>query len=163
MALIILLMLFGLGLYPLLVAGWSSRSAYAAVGAVRGVAQTLSYEVRIALFMLSLLIPLATLRWGDLSQGLYFPLLALGAPRLAGWLICAVAERNRTPFDFAEGESELVSGFNVEFGGGPFAAIFMAEYASILALRGSSSLIATFGAIRYGPAVLSVGLGVGWV
>jgi len=116
---------------------------------MRGVAQTISYEIRMALFLIRVLRVAGGLRWGALAEGSQeFSMLLGRAPALLGWLVCCVAESNRTPFDFAEGESELVSGFNVEYGGGPFAAIFMAEYASILALRALTASLAYRGVLR---------------
>merc|ERR1712236_210099 len=115
-----------------MMAGWSSNSNYARIGALRGISQTVSYEVSFALILLVLLMTGGGLRvrilMGErgywLKPLLFFPLGGL-------WLLTCLAETNRTPFDFAEGESELVSGFNIEYGRVGFALIFMAEYASI--------------------------------
>ena len=134
-SLIFLLLVLGLGLYPLLLSGWASNRAYATIGALRGVAQTISYEVRLAL----LLIIFFCLTGGiSLSHFIIFKesfIVPLTFILVVAWLITALAETNRTPFDFAEGESELVSGFNIEYGAGGFALIFMAEYGRILLLR----------------------------
>ena len=144
LSLFLLLALMGLNLYPLLIAGWSSNRKYATIGALRGVAQTVSYEISSALILLRFLLfstKLSILGW---IRGLKRtnPLILVW-PLLPLLLISCVAETNRTPFDFAEGESELVSGFNIEYGAGGFALIFMAEYARILLLRFFSSLIIT--------------------
>jgi len=119
-------------IYPLMAAGWASNSNYATIGALRGVAQTISYEVRFALTILILLVNCARMRLqGLILANVYWIKLFFLLPVAVFWLIACLAETNRTPFDFAEGESELVSGFNVEYGRVGFALIFMAEYASI--------------------------------
>lgn len=119
-------------IYPLIAAGWASNSNYATIGALRGVAQTISYEVRFALTILIVLVNCGSLRLqGLIFANLYWLKLLFLAPVAAFWLIACLAETNRTPFDFAEGESELVSGFNVEYGRVGFALIFIAEYARI--------------------------------
>lgn len=138
---ILILAILRLGLYPLLLAGWRSIRAYASIGAIRGIAQTISYEIRIALFLLRHLSALSWLGFGELAHFQSKQALFLLAPVLLGWLICCIAETNRTPFDFAEGESELVSGFNIEYGGGLFASIFMAEYSSILGLSTLNAIL----------------------
>lgn len=127
--------ILGLGLYPLLLSGWASNRAYALIGALRGVAQTISYEVSLALLLMCAYILITGLNLSsleDLRKNGPGPVLV---PLFFLWLIIGLAETNRTPFDFAEGESELVSGFNIEYGAGGFALIFMAEYGSILLLR----------------------------
>lgn len=121
------------GVYIVILAGWSSNSAYALLGSLRSIAQTISYEVALVLILLSVLFLIGSfnLIYFDLYQkNLWF--LILFFPIGIIWIISRLAETNRTPFDFAEGESELVSGFNVEYGAGGFALIFLAEYARIL-------------------------------
>nr|WHM51926.1 NADH dehydrogenase subunit 1 [Incisitermes schwarzi] len=122
-----------LGVYTVMVAGWSSNSNYSLLGGLRSVAQTISYEVSLALVLLSFVFLICSY---DLVDFYYFQsylwLIFFTFPLSFVWFISCLAETNRTPFDFAEGESELVSGFNVEYGGGGFALIFLAEYASIL-------------------------------
>nr|YP_009532922.1 NADH dehydrogenase subunit 1 [Mantispa japonica]AYG51257.1 NADH dehydrogenase subunit 1 [Mantispa japonica] len=122
-----------MGVYTVLVAGWSSNSNYALLGGLRAVAQTISYEVSMALLLLSFIILIGSF---NLLDFYYFQInmwfFFLTFPLMLVWLSSSLAETNRTPFDFAEGESELVSGFNVEYSSGGFALIFLAEYASIL-------------------------------
>lgn len=120
--------------YATFVAGWCSNSKYALLGALRGVAQTISYEVRISLILIGALLIINHLDFTSIrTTQRSWPLLII--PFIGTlWFITNLAETNRTPFDFAEGESELVSGFNVEYRGGLFALIFMAEYTSILAI-----------------------------
>nr|YP_009136668.1 NADH dehydrogenase subunit 1 [Melibe leonina]AKE07273.1 NADH dehydrogenase subunit 1 [Melibe leonina] len=120
-----------LNVYGTLLAGWASNSKYAFLGALRASAQTISYEVSMLLLLLFSAFLLFTCSWNE-AVSKSFPILLLLVPMGLVWFTSTVAETNRAPFDFAEGESELVSGFNVEFSGGLFAMIFLAEYASIL-------------------------------
>nr|AML25956.1 NADH dehydrogenase subunit 1 [Staphylinidae sp. BMNH 1274222] len=122
-----------LSVYTIMIAGWSSNSNYALLGGLRSVAQTISYEVSLSLILLSFLFLILSLNLIDLYMyqvNLWFIFLFM--PLSMIWIVSSLAETNRTPFDFAEGESELVSGFNVEYSSGGFALIFLAEYASIL-------------------------------
>nr|YP_010397356.1 NADH dehydrogenase subunit 1 [Glycyphana fulvistemma]UQJ77463.1 NADH dehydrogenase subunit 1 [Glycyphana fulvistemma] len=122
-----------LSVYTIMIAGWSSNSNYALLGGIRSVAQTISYEVSLALILLSFLYLVLGLNMLDFMKYqtmVWFIFLCL--PLVMMWFVSSLAETNRTPFDFAEGESELVSGFNVEYSSGGFALIFMAEYSSIL-------------------------------
>nr|AVN67444.1 NADH dehydrogenase subunit 1 [Gromphadorhina portentosa] len=122
-----------LGVYTVMVAGWSSNSNYSLLGGLRAVAQTISYEVSLALILLSFIILTGSYSLTDFGEfQLWLWLMFLTFPLSLVWFASCLAETNRTPFDFAEGESELVSGFNVEYSSGGFALIFLAEYASIL-------------------------------
>nr|YP_009350428.1 NADH dehydrogenase subunit 1 [Termes rostratus]AQP27013.1 NADH dehydrogenase subunit 1 [Termes rostratus] len=122
-----------LGVYTVMIAGWSSNSGYSLLGGLRALAQTISYEVSLAFILLSFVVLVSSysLAYFYFFQ-VYLWLIFISLPLSFIWFISCLAETNRTPFDFAEGESELVSGFNVEYGGGGFALIFLAEYASIL-------------------------------
>jgi len=125
-----------LGVYTTIGAGWSSNSKYALLGRLRAVAQTISYEVRLALILLSFIILVGGFNISLFSlyqRDCWFVFLTL--PLSLIWFASCLAETNRTPFDFAEGESELVSGFNTEYSRGGFALIFLAEYARILFIR----------------------------
>nr|YP_010946985.1 NADH dehydrogenase subunit 1 [Symplocodes ridleyi]WGO57742.1 NADH dehydrogenase subunit 1 [Symplocodes ridleyi] len=122
-----------LGVYSVMIAGWSSNSSYALLGGLRAVAQTISYEVSLALILLSFIFLVGSYNLENffIFQGnLWFIFIVW--PLSVVWFVSCLAETNRTPFDFAEGESELVSGFNVEYSSGGFALIFLAEYASIM-------------------------------
>ena len=121
--------------YATLAAGWASNSKYALLGAIRGIAQTISYEVSIILVLLSPIILISTLNITKITTAYFIPLILLLFPRIIIWFITSLAETNRAPFDFAEGESELVSGFNTEYRRGTFALIFIAEYINILFIR----------------------------
>nr|YP_010932196.1 NADH dehydrogenase subunit 1 [Euhampsonia splendida]WKR35969.1 NADH dehydrogenase subunit 1 [Euhampsonia splendida] len=122
-----------MGVYTVMIAGWSSNSNYALLGGLRAVAQTISYEVSLALILMSnviLIMDFNLMMFFFYQVNIWF--LFLMFPLGMCWLSSSLAETNRTPFDFAEGESELVSGFNVEYSSGGFALIFLAEYSSIL-------------------------------
>nr|QOV03334.1 NADH dehydrogenase subunit 1 [Simulium equinum] len=122
-----------LGVYTVMIAGWSSNSNYALLGGLRAVAQTISYEVSLALILMSFIFLVEGFNFNDFSGFQdYSWMMVLSFPLMLVWFASSLAETNRTPFDFAEGESELVSGFNVEYSSGGFALIFLAEYASIL-------------------------------
>nr|AMP43702.1 NADH dehydrogenase subunit 1 [Chrysops silvifacies] len=122
-----------LGVYTVMIAGWSSNSNYALLGGLRAVAQTISYEVSLALILLSFIFLIGSYNlFGFFMFQKYMWFLMIAFPLGLVWFVSCLAETNRTPFDFAEGESELVSGFNVEYSSGGFALIFLAEYASIL-------------------------------
>lgn len=129
-----------LNVYTTLAAGWVSNRKYALLGSLRRVAQTISYEVSIALILLSLLIISSSFDLNlSISYNLSWPVL-LFIPLSLIWFTTTLAETNRTPFDFAEGESELVSGFNTEYSRGSFALIFIAEYANIIIISLLSSI-----------------------
>nr|UEP13623.1 NADH dehydrogenase subunit 1 [Asarkina ericetorum] len=122
-----------LGVYTVMIAGWSSNSNYALLGGLRSVAQTISYEVSLALILLSFVFLINNYNMINFyNYQVYLWFFFILYPLAFIWLIISLAETNRTPFDFAEGESELVSGFNVEYSSGSFALIFLSEYASIL-------------------------------
>nr|UWM10874.1 NADH dehydrogenase subunit 1 [Tchangsinaia piscicula] len=128
--------------YPVLIGGWSSNSKYALLGAMRAMAQMISYEIPMILTLTFFALINSTL---DLSAFCDNPELTpkgqLIVPMTLTWLTVMLAETNRTPFDFAEGESELVSGFNVEYSGMKFAVFFMAEYLNILFMSVISSTL----------------------
>nr|YP_009045480.1 NADH dehydrogenase subunit 1 [Argynnis childreni]AHA03831.1 NADH dehydrogenase subunit 1 [Argynnis childreni] len=122
-----------MGVYTLLIAGWSSNSNYSLLGGLRAVAQTISYEVSLSLILMSSIIMIMDfnlLKFSEYQFLIWF--LFLMFPLSLCFFSSLLAETNRTPFDFAEGESELVSGFNIEYSSGGFALIFLAEYSSIL-------------------------------
>uniref|UniRef100_A0AAU7YTP8 NADH-ubiquinone oxidoreductase chain 1 n=1 Tax=Conchapelopia togamaculosa TaxID=3154050 RepID=A0AAU7YTP8_9DIPT len=122
-----------MGVYTVMIAGWSSNSNYALLGGLRAVAQTISYEVSLALILLSFIFLIGNYNFlSFLTYQEYVWFIVLCFPMGLVWFASSLAETNRTPFDFAEGESELVSGFNIEYSSGGFALIFLGEYASIL-------------------------------
>nr|UFZ13423.1 NADH dehydrogenase subunit 1 [Neohermes inexpectatus] len=131
-----------MGVYTVMIAGWSSNSNYAMLGGLRAVAQTISYEVSLALILMSMIFMILSFSFINLMiYQNYLWFLIISFPLSLALFASCLAETNRTPFDFAEGESELVSGFNVEYSSGGFALIFLAEYASILFMSMLFSLI----------------------
>nr|WRK84375.1 NADH dehydrogenase subunit 1 [Parasesarma continentale] len=133
MSILFFLCCLSMGVYSTMVAGWSSNCKYSLLGSLRAVAQTISYEVSLALILLSFVMLIGGFNlslFNEYQMNFWFIVIAF--PLGMVWFSSCLAETNRTPFDFAEGESELVSGFNTEYGAGGFALIFMAEYASIL-------------------------------
>lgn len=157
---IFFLCIISLNVYRLLASGWSSNSKYSLLGALRGVAQTISYEISLVLVLLTPVLLLGSFDWLTLNsyqQSLWF--IFLFPLRALIWFISCLAETNRTPFDFAEGESELVSGYNTEYSRGGFALIMLAEYTRILFisflftslfLGGSGELMFTFILVAFG-------------
>nr|QHD47912.1 NADH dehydrogenase subunit 1 [Etrocorema hochii] len=151
MGLLFFLCCTSLGVYTVMIAGWSSNSNYALLGGLRAVAQTISYEVSLALILLSFVFLIDGYCLGMMyfyQNYIWFVVLAL--PLMLSWFASCLAETNRTPFDFAEGESELVSGFNVEYSSGGFAFIFLGEYASILFMSMLFSLMFFGGNVESG-------------
>nr|VDB82618.1 NADH dehydrogenase subunit 1 [Eurytides dolicaon] len=133
LGLLFFLCCISLGVYTVMISGWSSNSNYALLGGLRSVAQTISYEVSLALILLSsivLILDFNMMSFMKYQEFMWFIFLMM--PLGLCWVTSMLAETNRTPFDFAEGESELVSGFNVEYSSGGFALIFLAEYSMIL-------------------------------
>nr|AYE40601.1 NADH dehydrogenase subunit 1 [Daphnia magna] len=133
MSVLFFLCCMSLGVYSLLAAGWSSNSKYSLFGSLRGVAQTISYEVSLVLILMAPLLVIFSYEmqaFTNFQADMWFALLFPANSII--WLISCLAETNRTPFDFAEGESELVSGYNTEYSSGGFALLMLGEYTSIL-------------------------------
>uniref|UniRef100_A0AB39A5A2 NADH-ubiquinone oxidoreductase chain 1 n=1 Tax=Sophonia unicolor TaxID=3237925 RepID=A0AB39A5A2_9HEMI len=130
-----------LSVYGLIICGWSSNSMYSMLGCIRSVSQAISYEISFSLILLCYFIVIDSYNFFEIYffNGLWF--IFLSFPLFFVWFSCCLAETNRTPFDFSEGESELVSGFNVEYGSGGFALLFISEYSSIIFMSMISSLI----------------------
>lgn len=127
--------------YGLILIRWGSNSKYAILGGLRGVSQIISYEVCLFLFVLIVAFFRISIKYYSIEiiqQGLWNITTIL--PVFIIWLTLCMAESNRTPFDIAEGEREIVSGFNIEYGGGLFALIFIREYGIIIFLRFITSL-----------------------
>nr|APH08691.1 NADH dehydrogenase subunit 1 [Profundiconus teramachii] len=131
-----------LNVYGTLLAGWASNSKYALLGSLRAIAQTISYEVSMALILLFPLFLVGSFSFTEIMESqknIWLSFLMI--PVFFIWFTTCIAETNRAPFDFAEGESELVSGFNIEYGAAGFALIFLAEYANILVMSLFSALL----------------------
>nr|YP_009311489.1 NADH dehydrogenase subunit 1 [Tampichthys ipni]BAV70392.1 NADH dehydrogenase subunit 1 [Tampichthys ipni] len=160
LGILFIMALSSLTVYSILGSGWASNSKYALIGALRAVAQTISYEVSLGLILLSIIIfsggyTLQTFNTAQEGVWLLFP----AWPLAAMWYISTLAETNRAPFDLTEGESELVSGFNVEYAGGPFTLLFLAEYSNIL-LMNTLSAVLFLGTsyFTYMPELTTIGL-----
>nr|QUL60916.1 NADH dehydrogenase subunit 1 [Martes americana caurina] len=153
-----MLAMSSLAVYSILWSGWASNSKYALIGALRAVAQTISYEVTLAIILLSMLLMNGSFTLSTLITTQEHLWLILPAwPLAMMWFISTLAETNRAPFDLTEGESELVSGFNVEYAAGPFALFFLAEYANIIMMNILTTIL-FFGAFHtpYLPELYSV-------
>nr|ABQ50866.1 NADH dehydrogenase subunit 1 [Sceloporus arenicolus]ABQ50870.1 NADH dehydrogenase subunit 1 [Sceloporus arenicolus]ABQ50872.1 NADH dehydrogenase subunit 1 [Sceloporus arenicolus]ABQ50877.1 NADH dehydrogenase subunit 1 [Sceloporus arenicolus]ABQ50878.1 NADH dehydrogenase subunit 1 [Sceloporus arenicolus] len=142
LGLLFMLALSSIAVYTILWSGWASNSKYALIGALRAVAQTISYEVTLGIILLSIIIltggfSLKTLLMAQENMWMLFT----SWPLMMMWYVSTLAETNRAPFDLTEGESELVSGFNVEYAGGPFALFFLAEYANIMMMNTLSCIL----------------------
>nr|AJA05279.1 NADH dehydrogenase subunit 1 [Eopsaltria griseogularis] len=142
LGLLFLLAMSSLAVYSILWSGWASNSKYALIGSLRAVAQTISYEVTLAIILLSIILlsggyTLNSLAVTQESIFLIFPCWPLAMM----WYVSTLAETNRAPFDLTEGESELVSGFNVEYAAGPFALFFLAEYANIMLMNTLTAIL----------------------
>nr|YP_009740536.1 NADH dehydrogenase subunit 1 [Conophymacris viridis]YP_009740601.1 NADH dehydrogenase subunit 1 [Xiangelilacris zhongdianensis]QID03485.1 NADH dehydrogenase subunit 1 [Conophymacris viridis]QID03563.1 NADH dehydrogenase subunit 1 [Xiangelilacris zhongdianensis] len=131
-----------LGVYTMMISGWSSNSNYSLLGSLRSVAQTISYEVSLILILLSLIILIGSFNMMHfMNYQNYCWFIIISFPLALAFFASCLAETNRTPFDFAEGESELVSGFNIEYGSSGFTLIFLSEYTSIVFMSMLLSLI----------------------
>jgi NADH-quinone oxidoreductase subunit H len=134
-----------MGVYGVIIAGWASNSKYAFLGAMRSAAQIVSYEIAMGFALVGVLMAAQSLNLIDIVQGqsggahqwYLWPLF----PLFLVYLISGVAETNRAPFDVAEGESEIVAGFHVEYSGMAFAVFFLAEYANIILVATLTSLL----------------------
>nr|UVU30540.1 NADH deshydrogenase subunit 1 [Xorides funiuensis] len=132
-SLIFLLCCLSFSSYGMMMSGWSSNSAYSMLGSVRSLSQSISYEVSLSIILLSLILLVDNfnlLMYNFYQSFLWFIIYLM--PLSLMFFVSLMAELNRSPFDFSEGESELVSGFNVEYSSGGFILIFLSEYSSIL-------------------------------
>nr|YP_010350331.1 NADH dehydrogenase subunit 1 [Ixodes barkeri]UOK09760.1 NADH dehydrogenase subunit 1 [Ixodes barkeri]UOL50403.1 NADH dehydrogenase subunit 1 [Ixodes barkeri] len=141
-SMVIMLCVSSLSVYVILWGGWSSNSKYSLLGAFRGVAQVISYEVSFAMILISLVMFSESYNMDKIInyQEFFFMLFGYFFVFII-WLVTCFAETNRSPFDLSEGESELVSGFNIEYGSWNFAILFMAEYGNIIFLSMISSYL----------------------
>nr|AAP33899.1 NADH dehydrogenase subunit 1 [Aotus trivirgatus]QXI73146.1 NADH dehydrogenase subunit 1 [Aotus griseimembra]QXI73148.1 NADH dehydrogenase subunit 1 [Aotus griseimembra]QXI73150.1 NADH dehydrogenase subunit 1 [Aotus griseimembra] len=142
LGLLFMLATSSLAVYSILWSGWASNSNYALIGALRAVAQTISYEVTLAIILLSVLLMSGSFNLHSLIVTQEHSWLLLPSwPLAMMWFISTLAETNRAPFDLTEGESELVSGFNIEYAAGSFALFFMAEYMNIIMMNALTTTI----------------------
>nr|YP_010234489.1 NADH dehydrogenase subunit 1 [Algyroides nigropunctatus]QTA72668.1 NADH dehydrogenase subunit 1 [Algyroides nigropunctatus] len=142
LGLLFLLALSSMMVYTILWSGWASNSKYALMGALRAIAQTISYEVTLGIILLSTIMLAGNFTMLSLittQENMW--LIVPTWPLTMMWFVSTLAETNRAPFDLTEGESELVSGFNVEYAAGPFALFFLAEYMNILMMNTLSCIL----------------------
>nr|YP_010700932.1 NADH dehydrogenase subunit 1 [Ctenodiscus crispatus]WCI21147.1 NADH dehydrogenase subunit 1 [Ctenodiscus crispatus] len=166
LSLILVVGLSSLSVYSLLGSGWSSNSNYSFLGAVRAVAQTISYEISLGLILLSVVVfsggfSIEVIE--NCQEESWLGLCCL--PLFVVWLVSTLAETNRAPFDLTEGESEIVSGYNVEYAGGPFAMFFIAEYSNIIFMNVLSVILFLGGSSPFNSIfpmnIINIGLKVG--
>ena len=142
-----LLAMTSLGVYGIIIAGWASNSKYAFLGALRSAAQIVSYELAMGFALVCVLLAAQSMNFGDIVRGqsngygllgwYFIPLF----PMFVVYFLAGVAETNRAPFDLAEGESEIVAGFHVEYSGMGFALFFLAEYANMILIAALTSVM----------------------
>nr|YP_009944490.1 NADH dehydrogenase subunit 1 [Osmundea sinicola]QFR99784.1 NADH dehydrogenase subunit 1 [Osmundea sinicola] len=148
-----LLAISSLGVYGIIIAGWSSNSKYAFLGALRSTAQMISYEVSIGLIIISVLLCAGSLNFSEivLSQQSIWYLVPL-FPSLVMFYISILAETNRAPFDLPEAEAELVAGYNVEYSAMGFALFFLGEYANMILMCSLTTIFFMGGWLPLFPA-----------
>jgi NADH-quinone oxidoreductase subunit H len=155
-----------MGVYGVIIAGWASNSKYAFLGAMRSAAQIVSYEIAMGFALVGVLMAAQSLNLidivrgqaGGLHQWYIWPLF----PLFLVYLIAGVAETNRAPFDVAEGESEIVAGFHVEYSGMAFAVFFLAEYANMILVAALCTLMFLGGWLSPVPFLAKIPL-LGWL
>jgi len=143
--LLYVLALTSIGVYGVIIAGWASNSKYAILSSLRVGAQIIAYEIAMGFALVGVLMASGSLNMSDIVEGqsggflswYIWPLL----PMFFVYFISGVAETNRAPFDVAEGESEIVAGFHVEYSGMAFAVFFLAEYANIILISALTALL----------------------
>ncbi|HEY2395546.1 MAG TPA: NADH-quinone oxidoreductase subunit NuoH [Rudaea sp.] len=167
--LLYLLAMTSMGVYGIILAGWSSNSKYAFLGAMRSAAQVVSYEIAMGMALVGVLICAGSLNMSDIVRaqaghlGVFnwfmWPLL----PLFVIYFVSGVAETNRAPFDVAEGESEIVAGFHVEYSGAPFAVFFLTEYANMILISFLASVLFMGGWLSpFAASVPLLGAGGWW-
>jgi NADH-quinone oxidoreductase subunit H len=162
-----LLAVSSMGIYGIILAGWASNSRYALLGALRASAQMISYELAMGFAVVGVLMAAGTVNLQEIIQGqsggiwhwYFIPLF----PLFLIYCISAVAETNRAPFDVAEGESEIVAGFHVEYAGMSFAIFFLAEYANMILVSAIASVLFLGGWLSPFQHIPGIDRGLAWV
>ena len=152
-SLLYILAITSMGVYGVILSGWASNSKYAFLGAMRSAAQMVSYEIAMGFALITVLMIAGSLNFVEIVNGQnkgMFADMGLGflswnwlplLPMFLVYLISGTAELNRAPFDIAEGESEIVAGFHVEYSGMAFALFFLAEYANMILVAALTSIL----------------------
>ena len=164
--LLYILAMTSLGVYGVIIAGWSSNSKYALLGAMRSAAQIVAYEIAMGFALVVVLMAAGSLNLREIvlaQEGgwihwFWLPLL----PMFVVYVISGVAETNRAPFDVAEGESEIVAGFHVEYSGMAFSVFFMAEYANMVLISALTVIMFLGGWLSPFPGLADLAF-VGWI
>jgi NADH-quinone oxidoreductase subunit H len=166
--LLYILSMTSVGVYGVILAGWASNSKYAFLGCLRSAAQIVSYEIAMGFALVGVLMAASSLNISDIVRGqeggiqhwYIWPLF----PLFVVYLVSGIAETNRHPFDVAEGESEIVAGFHVEYSGISFAVFFLAEYMNMILISALASIMFLGGWWSVWPGIASTGLwGFAWL
>jgi NADH-quinone oxidoreductase subunit H len=160
--LLYILAMTSIGVYGVILAGWASNSKYAFLGCLRSAAQIVSYEIAMGFALVGVLMAASSLNISDIVRGqtgglwhwYMLPLL----PLFGVYLVSGIAETNRHPFDVAEGESEIVAGFHVEYSGVTFAVFFLAEYMNMILISALASIMFLGGWLAPLPILNEIGL-----
>ena len=158
-----------MGVYGVIIAGWASNSKYAFLGALRSAAQIVSYEIAMGFALVGVLMAAQSLNLGEIVRmqqgnwGLLNWFLIPLFPLFLVYIISGVAETNRAPFDVAEGESEIVAGFHVEYSGMAFAVFFLAEYANMILISTLASIMFLGGWLSPVPDAMASAIGLPWL
>jgi NADH-quinone oxidoreductase subunit H len=157
-ALLYVLALTSVGVYGVIIAGWASNSKYALLGTMRSAAQIVSYEIAMGFALVGVLIAAGSLNLGEIvnaqsgDYGIFSWFMWPLFPLFVIYFISGVAETNRAPFDVAEGESEIVAGFHVDYSGMAFAVFFLAEYANMILIAALTAIMFMGGWLSLFPA-----------
>jgi NADH-quinone oxidoreductase subunit H len=160
--LLYILAMTSIGVYGVILAGWASNSKYAFLGCLRSAAQIVSYEIAMGFALVGVLMAASSLNISDIVRGqaggfwhwYMLPLL----PLFVVYLVSGIAETNRHPFDVAEGESEIVAGFHVEYSGVTFAVFFLAEYMNMILISALASIMFLGGWLAPLPVLNDIGV-----
>ena len=166
-SLLYILALTSMGVYGVIIAGWASNSKYAFLGSMRSAAQIVAYEIAMGFALVGVLMAANSLnlreivlhQQGGIHQWYFLPLF----PLFVVYFISGVAETNRSPFDVAEGESEIVAGFHVEYSGMAFAVFFLAEYANMILIAALTVIMFLGGWLSPLPSALADSIGLPWL